>query len=531
MNAAARTVGAALRERAAREPAAPFVKIDGTWLSAAELDERSTGVAAGLASLGITAGDRVAVILPNRTEMVEVFFACAHLGAVLVPLNAWLKGEFLAHQLRDCGARILVADAAGLDSAAAVIDGTGIDQLVAVGDGAPDDLALPIVGWDDLRKPGACPEIAISPVDPMAIIYTSGTTGLPKGCVLSHGYYTLTSRVIAERGWLGPEDRLLTSWPLFHTSGQAIALMSALMIGGSVVFEAGFSASEFLATAAANDATVIAGVGFMGAAILAQPAGPHDRAHRVRQAWWVPMPPPQQLAFEERFGIPVLSEAYGQTECFPVTMAPATGDRVRGTLGPPTEHFDLRLADDNDEEVAVGAVGEICVRPRHPHVMYSGYWNRAGETVEAWRNLWHHTGDLARRDAEGTLRFVDRKKDALRRRGENVSSVELEAAIRKHPGLADVAVCAIPAGLGEDDIRAVVVAKPDATLNAPEMFAFFKSTLPYFAIPRYVEVVPALPVNALGRVMKHVIRGREITADAWDFEALGLTVGREERRG
>jgi crotonobetaine/carnitine-CoA ligase len=227
----------------------------------------------------------------------------------------------------------------------------------------------------------------------------------------------------------------------------------------------------------------------------------------------------------------VLSEAYGQTECFPVTMAPATLDRVRGTLGPPTEHFEVGLLDDEDNEVGAGEVGEICVRPRHPQVMFSGYWNRPEESLASWRNLWHHTGDLARRDADGSLRFVDRKKDAVRRRGENVSSLELEAAIRRHPGIKDVAVCAARASLGEDDIRATVVAVPGAVLEPTELFAFFTSSLPYFAIPRYVEVVPQLPVNALGRVMKHVIRDREFSADGWDFESLGFAVSHAERRG
>jgi crotonobetaine/carnitine-CoA ligase len=530
LTARARTVGTALGERAGREPGVPFLKIEGTWYGAAELDERAAAVAGGLAALGVAKGDRVAVILPNRVEMVEVFFACAQLGAVLVPLNAWLKGEFLAHQLVDCQARVLVADAAGLESAIPIIDRSVVSQVVTVGT-EPPELSLPATDWAQLGKLGDRVEVHVAPTDPMAIIYTSGTTGLPKGCVLSHEYYTSTSRVIAERGWLQPGDRLLTAWPLFHTSGQAIALMSALMIGASVAFETAFSASTFLAIAAADEATVVAGVGFMGAAILAQPTATTDREHRIRQAWWVPMPPDQQLAFEERFGVTVLSEAYGQTECFPVTMAPATPDRVRGTLGPPTEHFEVGLLDDEDNEVGAGEVGEICVRPRHPQVMFSGYWNRPEESLASWRNLWHHTGDLARRDADGSLRFVDRKKDAVRRRGENVSSLELEAAIRRHPGIKDVAVCAARASLGEDDIRATVVAVPGAVLEPTELFAFFTSSLPYFAIPRYVEVVPQLPVNALGRVMKHVIRDREFSADGWDFESLGFAVSHAERRG
>jgi crotonobetaine/carnitine-CoA ligase len=307
--------------------------------------------------------------------------------------------------------------------------------------------------------------------------------------------------------------------------------MTALVADGSVVFEPQFSASTFLARAVEEEATVLAGVGFMGLALLAQPPSPADRGHGIRRSFWIPMAPAQQLAFEERFGIPVLAEAFGQTECFPISMAPANGERARHTLGPPTAHYEIALMGDDDTEVPPGTAGEICVRPRTPGVMYSGYWNRPDETLAAWRNLWHHTGDMARLDEGGRLVFVDRKKDALRRRGENISSLELEAAILAHPGIAAVAVCAVAAPLGEDDIKACVVVAPGASLEPGELFEFFKAKLPYFAVPRYVQVRDALPVNALGRVMKHVMRSEGVPEGTWDFEALGLTVAREERRG
>jgi carnitine-CoA ligase len=297
-----------------------------------------------------------------------------------------------------------------------------------------------------------------------------------------------------------------------------------------VVFEPQFSASTFLARAAEERATVLAGVGFMGLALLAQPPADSDRGHGIRRSFWIPMAPAQQVAFEERFGIPVLAEAFGQTECFPITMAPASAERARHTLGPPTANYEVALLGDDDTAVPHGTAGEICVRPGTPGVMYSGYWNKPDETVAAWRNLWHHTGDMARRDDAGRLVFVDRKKDALRRRGENVSSLELEAAILAHSGVAAVAVCAVASPLGEDDIKACIVAAPDAALEPAELFDFCRRTLPYFAIPRYVEVRDALPTNALGRVMKHVLRSEGLPRGTWDFEALGLTVARDERR-
>jgi crotonobetaine/carnitine-CoA ligase len=529
------TVGAALSQRAADTGETPFVKIEGQWFSAVELERRAKVIATGLTSLGVAKGDRVAVILPNCTQMLDIFFGCALLGAVLVPVNAWLKGTFLAYQLADSGASLLVADRAGLETAAPLLPELTVKQVVIVGD-YPGEVPVPSARWSDVFDEHDTAAIDftpddVAPTDPMAIIYTSGTTGPSKGCVLSHGYYTATSRVIAERKWLEPGDRLLTAWPLFHTSGQAIALMSSLRIGASVVFEAGFSASTFMQTAVDNEATVMAGVGFMGAALLAQPPGPADRAHSCRHAWWIPMAPDQQLAFEQRFGITVLAEAFGQTEAFPITMSSIDSRRVRGSLGEASSHFEVRLVDDRDADVSPGQVGEIAVRPRFAHVMFSGYWGKPEATVEAWRNLWHHTGDLARADENGVLRFVDRKKDAVRRRGENISSVELEAAIGKHPAIAQVAVCAVQSDLGDDDVRAVLVIEPGAAVEPGELFDFLKGSLPYFAVPRYIDIVDALPVNALGRVMKHVIRATPPGAGTWDFEAIGYTVSKEERRG
>jgi crotonobetaine/carnitine-CoA ligase len=212
-------------------------------------------------------------------------------------------------------------------------------------------------------------------------------------------------------------------------------------------------------------------------------------------------------------------------------MADAEAPRRPGALGTPTDHVEVALVDADDHPVSVGEVGEIGVRPRHPDAMYAGYWGNPEATVKTWRNLWHHTGDLARSDADGNLSFVDRKKDAIRRRGENVSSVEVEVALRGHPSVASVAVYAVPSPLGEDDIMAAVVLAPGSELDPGEVFRFCQANLPYFAIPRYLDVRPSLPLNALGRVMKHALRDEGVTATTWDFEALGLAVPREERRG
>jgi crotonobetaine/carnitine-CoA ligase len=348
--------------------------------------------------------------------------------------------------------------------------------------------------------------------------------------MMSHGYYLAIPKPYFDNGWYGADDTILTPFPLFHTSGQGITLMAGLTEGAALCFEPEFHAGSFIARAKEIGATVLWGVGAMGMAVLAQPPGPEDRDHDVRLAMWVPMAPPMQAAFEERFGIPVISEGYGQTECTPVTMNHLTGERRRETAGRPTGAYDVRLVDDQDREVAPGTVGEIVVRPREPDVMFAGYWNQPEVTLGCFRNLWHHTGDYGRADADGFITFVDRKKDALRRRGENVSSMELEAALLRHPSVERAAVHAVPSELTEDDIKACLTLRAGARLTPAEIFDFARDTLPYFAIPRYVEICDELPLNAMGRVMKHVLRARGVTEATWDLEALGFSVARSDRR-
>jgi crotonobetaine/carnitine-CoA ligase len=221
---------------------------------------------------------------------------------------------------------------------------------------------------------------------------------------------------------------------------------------------------------------------------------------------------------------------YGQTETGAITFTPLRERGKPGTIGKPSSQYDVRLVDDDDQDVPTGETGEVVVRPRTPNTMYTGYWRKSQETEEAMRGGWHHTGDLARVDDEGFLTFVDRKKDALRRRGENVSSVQLELAIAAHASVAEVAVVAVPSPMTEDDIKACLVLAEGVSTSPKELFDFFRERLPYFAIPRYVELVDALPKTATMRVQKHLLRERGVTEATWDFEKLGLAVARDERR-
>jgi crotonobetaine/carnitine-CoA ligase len=308
--------------------------------------------------------------------------------------------------------------------------------------------------------------------------------------------------------------------------------MTALVGGASFCAPEAFRASMFLAQARACGATLSSGVGAMARALLARPPASDDREHRLRLVLMSPLDLASQQAFTTRFGVPLSPQAYGQTECIAVTVTPAEqfGAPSR-TVGPPSALFEVAIHDADGHAMRTGASGEIVVRPRRPGVMFDGYWRRPEATLDAFRGLWHHTGDVGFLDADGHLTFLDRGKDAMRRRGENVSSAELEAAVREHPKVADVAAHAVPATMTEDDIKVCLVLAEGATVTPDELFHFFRQALPYFAIPRYVEVLDTLPrERTSSRVRKVELRERGITESTWDLDQLGLIISREDRR-
>lgn len=525
------TVADLLRDRARAHPDRPFLQCAGDRLTYGEADARSDRVAAGLAGLGVAPGDRVAFICPNRIEMLEMFFACAKAGAVQVPMNVFLKGEFLRYQLDDSQAATLVADAAGYEAAAGLLGGLpGLERIVVFDAAEEAPPGVDVVPYARLRSSDApAPSVDLSPASLMSILYTSGTTGMPKGCMLSHGWYVQGASISSHMLGYTEDDILFTALPLFHAWAQGM-VVGALVYRLAAVVDPLFSVANLLERFAETGATRFAGVGAMGMALLARPPSDADRAHHLRCALMIPFAPEQQRRFEERFGAQVLAQLYGQTECGAITYSPLAGPRDPASIGRASPSYEVRIVDDEDVEVPAGEVGEIVVRPRVPHALFQGYWRKPEETARAWRNLWHHTGDYGRADAEGNVFFVDRKKDALRRRGENVSSVQLEQAIVAHPKVAEAAVHAVASAMTEDDIKACLVLAPGESVTPEELFDFFKERLPYFAIPRYVEIVPELPKNATMRVMKHLLRERGVTEGTWDLEALGLTVAPAERR-
>lgn len=503
-----------LAERARTMPDHVFVECGGVRRTFAEMHERAERLAAGLASVWVQKGDRVASILPNTIEHVDLIFACARLGAVHVPVNVFLKGEFLRYQLHDAQASVVVADEEGMKA------------LDAVRNELPD--LRHVFGAHHLPvQPQAAPDVQLTPADTVAIMYTSGTTGMPKGCMIPNGYHTrspIESNTLLE---YGPGDVLYSALPLFHGWARGM-LFGALVHGVTAIIDAEFSPATALERFKQTGATVFSGVGAMGMALLAQPMSRLDREHNLRVAFMIPFAPRDEAEFTERFRVRVQSNMYGQTETGAITFTPLADEGKPGTIGRPSPQYDVRLVDDDDRDVPLGSPGEVIVRSKVADVLYTGYWRKPDEAAEAMRGGWHHTGDLARLDDDGYFTFVDRKKDAVRRRGENVSSVQLEQAILAHPNVAEAAIVAVPSEMTEDDIKACLVLTEAVTPE--DLFAFFRENLPYFAIPRYVEVVDTLPKTATMRVQKHLLRDAGVTPETWDLERLGLVVARDERR-
>ena len=500
--------------------------MDDSVFTYAEMDQRSNALAAGLAQLGVGRGEQVAMLAPNRIELLELFYGVAKTGAAQVPLNAFLKGEFLLHQLRQSRSGILVTDAAGREAVTPLRSQLPDLRAIIMVDEAEGN-EIPFASLFDHGD--IPPRVELTAADTMSILYTSGTTGLPKGCVASHGYYCRSGELIGAALEVTQDDILFAGLPLFHAGARLVTVTLPLIYGIPTYLQGTFSARAYFPRAKEIGATLMIAVGAMGAAILATEPSQADRGHKVTRIMCAPLSLESQAIFRDRFGVDPWVDIFGQTECMPTTLTPLSSERRDPNgcgIGAPD--LDVALLDDEGYVLEGEAAGEICLRPKAPHAMFEGYFDNPTATLEAFQGLWYHTGDYGRRLPSGAFAFVDRKKDSLRRRGENISSFELEQAIDSHPAVVESAVVAVASNLGEDDIKAcIVVCSP---IEPADLFGFFKSNLPYFAIPRYVDFLDALPRNGVGRVLKHKLRDAGNTTETWDFEAMNLIVAKQERR-
>lgn len=528
---AQRTVPAMLQRQAERfGPRTLFAAGDARWTFADALQAASAWGAA-LQQAGIKAGDRVALFCSNRIEFMQAFLGCAWIGAVAVPINTASRGEPLRHVMANSGARLLVAERDGLQAVAAASalgeQPLPIGQVWLVGAGGGDGGDAAPGPWlctpFPTRPTGQASAAALRPGDTLAILYTSGTTGVSKGVCCPHAQYHWWGVHSGELLGLQQGETLVTTLPLFHTNALN-AFFQALLTGSTLVVEKRFSASVFWESLVRHQATVTYVLGAMVPILLAKEPSPLDRAHRVRIALAPGVPQRFQAEFVQRFGMQLL-EGYGSTETNFVIGVPIEQQRP-GTMGRVRVGFEACVVDAEDNELPPGEAGELLVRAGEPFSMATGYFGMPDKTVEAWRNLWFHTGDRVSCDADGYFRFIDRLKDAIRRRGENISSFEVEQVLLSHPAVELAAIFPVQSDMAEDEVMAAIVLRAGATLDPVELMRFCEPRLAYFAVPRYVDFVDRLPATENGKVQKFKLRERGITPTAWDREAAGYRLKR-----
>lgn len=475
-----------------------------------------------LAALGVKQGDFVLCWLPNGPEMLRMWLGLNLLGAVFVPFNTSYRGALLEHVIRLSGARLLVGHEKLLER----LDEVQVAQLadvVSVGAGAPRAIAaLRVHPASVLDAAGDEPPRTERPIqawDNQSVIFTSGTTG-PSKAVLSSYAHLYAQGPEAFAGF-GPDDCFKVNLPLYHCGGT-MAVGTALARGGSIGVVESFHPDTFWRAVREMGCTWSFVIISMPAFLLKRPPSPDDRDHPLRTViintdW---------LAFHERFGCDGHALFNMSEVCTP--MLSEANSRVPLTCGRLRPGIEARLVDEFDNEVPVGSVGQLIMRTERPYMFSHEYLGNAEATAKAWRNGWFHTGDLLRRDEEGNYFFVDRVKDAIRRRGENISSVEVEAAVVSYPGVREAAAVPVRDDTGDEEVMVIVTRQPDQPYDHVALIEHLVRKLPHFMVPRYVRVADDLPRTPTGKIQKTGLVAQGVTADTWDREAAGIVLKREK---
>ena len=500
------------------EALASAERIAGTWLTA-----------------GGNAGDRVAIMAMNSSQLVRSWWGAAVANLVEVPINTNYEGEFLRHQLNVVNARFAVIDDTFAQRFVAIAEHVrGIERFWVIDSGAGiRGAAIDLLRsngwnaapWEELEDGPVLEIVPPRPQDLGAIFFTSGTTGPSKGVSMPHSQLYFFAQEVVCLTRLTDQDTYLTTTPLFHGNAQFMAVYPVIIAGGRAVIRPKFSASRWIDHVRDSGVTVTNFVGVMMDFAWKQPRRDNDRDNVLRAVYAAPTASTIVEQFKERYGIEAFVDAFGLTEtCAPI-LSPYGVPRPAGAAGlAAAEWFDIRLVDpETDREVPVGEVGELVVRPVQPWTCSNGYYGMPEKTLEAWRNLWFHTGDALRQDEDGWFYFVDRYKDALRRRGENISSYEIEAAVMGHPAVVECAVVGVPADVeaGEDEVLAVVVVNDDV---APEeILSWCEGRIPAFAIPRFLRIVDELPKTPSQKIRKAVLRAEAIDGDTFDRLAVSVS--------
>jgi carnitine-CoA ligase len=529
-----RVVGRVLSQQAEFAADATWLMSDDATVTFGQAREDVSRIAATLGGFGVGRGDVVAMHMDASVNLVLAGLGASELGARFAPMSTDYHGDFLSRNIRASTARVLVADAYLARRYAEAADLGQVEHLVVTGEADLGSLRRPglaVHAWDELLASEPVPTPSVAAYDDVLMMWwSSGTTGAPKGIMQTHaGLLRSAHYWIADRD-IRDDEVWYSCLPMYLGGAYTTALWPSLVSGTATAIDARLSVSRFWDRVRHYGATQIFTLGAMHMYLLEAPERPDDRDNPVRCAVPVPMPWSDVARFKERFGIEQVIQAYGQSEV-PCRIFSAVDDGTEwraSAIGRPVPWLDVRLVDDNDEDVRVGQVGEIVVRPREPFMLFAGYFNAPEVTARTWRNLWHHTGDLARAEPDGQYFFADRKKDYIRYKGRNISMTEVEVVVAKHPDVADVAAFGRQAAEleSEAELAISVIPRAGAWLDPADLAQFINDNAPYYFVPRYIEIVAELPRNAQYKTDKMALRERPVAADAWDRDEAGFKVTR-----
>ncbi len=493
-----------------------FLSFEEQEFSYADLNKEASRVACGLQNLGVAKNDKVAIMMSNRPEFLFSWFGCCKIGAVEVPVNTAHKGALLSYMINMSDSVALILEAEFVEQIRDVLpELTKLRHIIVLGDHTKLDDR--VISFNELvSNDGSYNFYMVLPSDPCAMMFTSGTTGPSKGAVVPHNYQLVMAEIICGMAEYTDADCLYNALPLFHGNAQTLSTMPALISGARMALAKRFSASQFWNDIRRHKCTEFNYIGGILAILLKADPNDDDGDNPLRVMVGAGANKEIFTAFEDRFNVQLV-EGYGMSEIgAPLNTSP--GDRRPGSCGTLNPGYQVKLVDDQGHEVGADTPGELLIRPLTPHSMMLEYYNMPEKTVEAWRDLWFHTGDYLQHDKDGYYYFVDRKKDALRRRGENISSFEVEQGVNSHPSVLESAAVAVKSELGEDEVMICVALKPGQKLSAEEMVTYCEKQMAYFMVPRYVRFMNQLPKTPTERVQKYRLRDEGVTADTYDRE-------------
>ncbi|HLS20210.1 MAG TPA: ATP-dependent acyl-CoA ligase [Bacillota bacterium] len=513
-------------KRIEKTPNKVYLQFADEKITYAQLKTRMFQAAHGLTQFGIQKGDKVCAMLDNSPEYIDLWFGLSMIGSVLVPINTHLKGEGLKHIIDHSDCQVVVTEADYVERIEKVLEKIDREIVIVVNDtrlvhGLATDLPK-LSSFMEGKIDRPLPKVAIKSNDLNNILYTSGTTGPPKGVMLTHENYIHSAESFAHKMVrASTDDILFTTLPLFHINAQAHTILAAIAVNATIALEKRFSASKFWEQIYHSQATIFNSLGAMIPILCKQPEHNLERKHRIRLTACAATPKNDWELFEKRFNLKIV-EGYGLTETAGFCVTHPKNSNKIGSIGRPYSYVQAKVT--SDKEGSKSAIGELALKAEAKYFM-KGYYKMPQATKEAVKDGWFYTGDQVYEDIDGYYYFVDRQKQAIRRRGENISSWEVEKAVNEHPAVLESAAVGVPSELAEEDVKIYVVLNNNQTLTPEALIDWCVERLAYFMVPRYVEFVEHLPKTATERIEKYKLKNLGVN-NAWDREEAGYELKR-----